>query len=69
MAIHTNGKPQRKQLSDQLDRFDTMLDGLSQALNESIADAVRDGTRLALKDAVIEILTDPALRAKLRDAT
>lgn len=69
MAIHTNGKPQRKQLSDQLDRFDTMLDGLSQALNESIADAVRDGTRLALKDAVIEILTDPSLRAKLRDAT
>lgn len=69
MVTQTNGKPQRKQLSDQLDRFDSMLDGLSEALNETIADAVRDGTRLALKDAVIEILTDPALRAKLRDAT
>jgi high-affinity Fe2+/Pb2+ permease len=69
MAIQTNGKPQRKQLSDQLDRFDTMLDGLSEALNVTIADAVRDGTRLALKDAVVEILTDPTLRSKLREAT
>ena len=69
MTIETNGRFQRKQLSNQLDRFDTMLDGLSEALNETIAGAVRDGTRLALKDAVVEILTDPALRSKLRDAT
>lgn len=69
MALQTNGRLPRKQLSDQLDRFDSMLEGLSEALNATIADAVRDGTRLALKDAVVEILTDPALRSKLRDAT
>jgi len=64
----TQSRPQRKQLSDQLDRFDALLDGLSEGLSESIADAVRDGTRLALKDALIEILTDPTLRTKLQQA-
>jgi len=68
MSATLNGKPQRKQLSDQLDRFDTVLNGLAEGLNETIADAVRDGTRLALKDAVIEILTDPELRKKLQQA-
>lgn len=63
-----NGKPQRKQLSDQLDRFDAILDGLAEGLNDAIADAVRDGTRLALKDALVEILTDPTLRTKLQQA-
>lgn len=67
-ASTTNGRPQRKQLSEQIDRLDTILDGLSEGLNEAVADAVRDGTRLALKDALIEILTDPTLRAKLRQA-
>ena len=37
----SNGKPQRKQLSEQLDRFDTMLDGLSEGLSAAIADAAR----------------------------
>ena len=69
MTTQINGKPQRKQLSDQLDRFDTLLDGLAEGLNDAIADAVRDGTRLALKDAVIEIMTDPTLRARLQEAT
>ncbi len=60
--------PQRKQLADQLDRFDALLDGLSDGLLGAITDAVRDGTRLAVKDAIVEILTDPALRAKLLQA-
>ena len=62
----TNNRPQRKQLCEQIDRLDLLLDGLSNALNESVVDAVRDGTRLAVKDAIIEILTDPNLRAKLQ---
>jgi hypothetical protein len=35
----------------------------------AVADAAREGTRLAVKDAVIEIVTDPTLRARLHQAT
>lgn len=70
MSVGTlsNNRPQRKQLGEQIDRLDTLLDGFAEALNGSVVEAVRDGTRLALKDAVIEILTDPNLRAKLYQA-
>jgi hypothetical protein len=34
-----NGRA-RKSLEHQLDRFDSILDGLANALNESVADAV-----------------------------
>jgi hypothetical protein len=68
VAHATNGRPQRKQLADQLDRLDGLLDGLSEGLMGAVTDAVRDGTRLAVKDAIVEILTDPALRAKLGQA-
>lgn len=64
-----NGKPQRKQLSQQLDRLDSILDGLSEGLNAAVADSTREGTRLALKDAIVEIMTDPSLRGKLHQAT
>src|SRR4051794_37384832 len=70
MSVATsNGRPQRKQLSDQLDRLDSVLDGLSEALNQSVADASREGVRLAVKEAVIELLTSPDLRATLHQAT
>jgi hypothetical protein len=68
-ATTSNNRPQRKQLSEQLDRLDSMLDGLSDGLNSAVAEATREGTRLALKDALVEIMTDPALRAKLHQAT
>jgi hypothetical protein len=64
-----NNRPPRKQLSDLIDRLDGILDCLSEALNGAVADAAREGTRLALKDAVVEIMTDPTLRAKLHQAT
>lgn len=60
-----NGKPQRKLLADQLDRLDTIIDALSEGLNGAVADAAREGTRLAVKDAIIEIMTNPELRALL----
>jgi hypothetical protein len=72
MTATMNGsptRPQRKQLSEQLDRLDTILDGLSEGLNEAIADAARTATRMAVKDAVVELLTDPELRAKLHQAS
>jgi hypothetical protein len=64
-----DSKPRRKQLSDQLDRLDGIIDGLSEGLNGAVADAAREGTRLAVKDAIVEIMTDPALRARLHQAT
>jgi len=45
MTATMNGRPQRKQLSDQLDRLDTMIDCLSDALPQAVADATREGTR------------------------
>jgi hypothetical protein len=67
-TIATDKQP-RKQLSDQLDRLDAILDALSDGLNGAVADAVREGTQLAVKDAVVEMMTDPILRARLHQAT
>ncbi len=62
-----NGKP-RKQLADQLDRLDGIIDALADGLNQAVADAAREGTRLAVKDAIVEIMTNPELRAMLAPA-
>lgn len=64
-ATLSNGKPQRRQLADQLDRLDGIIDALAEGLNGAVADACREGTRLAVKDAIVEILTNPELRAML----
>lgn len=64
-ATATNGKPQRRQLADQLDRLDGIIDALAEGLNQAVADAAREGTRLAVKDAIIEIMSNPELRAML----
>jgi len=62
-ATVTNGKPQRKQLADQLDRLDQLIDTLGEGLNQAVADACREGTRLAVKDVLTEVLSNPELRA------
>jgi hypothetical protein len=61
----TNGKPQRKQLADQLDRLDAILDAIAEGLPGAVTDACREGARAAVKDAIIEIVTNPELRALL----
>jgi plasmid stabilization system protein ParE len=43
-----NGR-QRKTLTDQLDRLDAILDGLSNALTEAVAQAVKDGIAAAVE--------------------
>jgi len=58
-----NGKPQRKQLSDQLDRLDSIIDALAEGLNQAVADACREGTRQAVKDVLVELVSNPELRA------
>src|SRR2546423_306809 len=59
----TNGPVKRKQLSDQLDRLDGIIDCLAEGLNSAVADAAREGTRAAVKDAILEIVANPELRA------
>ena len=61
-----NGKPQRKQLSHQLDRLDRIIDALVEGLPDAVADATRDGTRQAIRDVLTEVLTDPDVVARLR---
>src|SRR6185436_2433553 len=68
-ATVTNGRPARKQLSDQLDRLDSILDALAEGLPGAVADACREGARQAVKDAVVEILTNPELRGLLAGMT
>jgi hypothetical protein len=58
-----NGRPQRKLLSEQLDRLDSIIDALAEGLPEAIAAAAREGTREAVKEAIVEVLANPELRA------
>lgn len=74
-TLTTNGKP-RKQLSDQLDRFDeqlarqdSILDALADGLNAAVADAAREGVKEAVKIAIVEMMTSSDLRTALHQAT
>jgi len=64
----SNGRPQRKQLSDQLDRLDSIIDTLAEGLNSAVADAAREGSRQAVKEIVTELLTNPDILAMIRSA-
>jgi len=66
-TVMTNGRP-RKQLSDQLDRLDGIIDCLADGLTEAVRDAVRDGSRTALKDLLTDALADPDTLGALRQA-
>lgn len=68
MSAATNDRPQRKQLADQIDRLDRILDGLAEGLNDAIADACKEGTRAAVREAVAEVLATPDLRELTRPA-
>ena len=65
-----NGRMPRKNLSSQLDRLDSILDGLDQALAGAITDAVKEAVATSVADAVrvtlVEIVTNPDVIALLR---
>ena len=61
-----NGRPQRKQLSEQLDRLDSIIDALAEGLPAAVAAAAREGTQQAVKDAIVEIITNPELRGLMQ---
>jgi len=56
-----NGRVPRKSLADQINRLDEILDGLGQALNESVAAAVRQVVRETVEVSVREVLSNPEL--------
>jgi len=68
MTPSANGRS-RRSLNESIVRLDEMIDGLSEAipatirdtLKESIAEAITEG----VKAAVVEVLTNPALQAKV----
>ena len=70
-TTQTNGRA-RKSLAEQIDRLDAILDGLSEALQGAVTSAVTEAVSLAVKEAVqgvlAELLTNPALQEKLREA-
>ena len=57
-----NGRPQRKQLN----RLDSIIDGLYDGLPVAVATAAREGTRTTVKDAIHEVLTNPELRGMIQ---
>src|SRR5262245_614319 len=62
----------RKSLAEQIDRLDNILDGLAEALNESVAAAVQqavgEAVAVAVQAAVVEVLTNPQLQKRLHPA-
>lgn len=64
----TNGRPPRKLLSDQLDRLDSIIDALADGLPGAVAEAAREGTKLAVKDVLKELLSNPDVVTLIRAA-
>ena len=64
MATATIPAKPRKQLADQLDRLDGIIDVLADGLPQAVADATRAGTRQTL----VELLADPEVLARLKAA-
>jgi hypothetical protein len=72
MTTNTINRP-RKNLADQLNRLDSLLDGLADNLNEAVASAVQQTVAAAVKEAVttgvtqaiVEVLTNPELQQLL----
>src|SRR5437763_15584400 len=66
MTTSANGRTERKSLAGQLDRLDTILDGLADGLNEAVATAVKEAVVVAVEAAVRELLASAELQRRLR---
>jgi hypothetical protein len=67
-ATTTSNGRARKSLAEQIDRFDKMLEGFAENLNEAVADAVRAAVVTAVQAVLTEVFTNPEILARLRDA-
>ena len=61
MTTTNNTTRPRKNLADQIDRLDSILDGLSENLNEAVATAVKEAVTTGVQQAIVEVLTNPEL--------
>ena len=65
MTTTSNVPAERKSLAGQLDRLDTILDGLADGLNEAVASAVKQAVTTAVEAALVEVLTSAELQRRL----
>src|ERR1051325_2399785 len=65
-TMSPNGRPVRKNLASQLDRLDSILDALSDGLNQAVASVVEDAVSKAVAVAGKEVLTNPDLLRAIR---
>jgi len=66
MTTTSNVPAERRSLAGQLDRLDTILDGLADGLNEAVATAVKQAVTTAVEAALVEVLTSAELQRRLR---
>jgi hypothetical protein len=69
MTTTNNTTRPRKSLADQIQRLDSILDGLSENLNEAVATAVKEAVTTGVQQAIVEVLTNPELQQFLRPPT
>ena len=60
----TNGRV-RKSLAEQIDRLDSILDGLADNLNDAVVTAVKEAVTLAVREAVRGVLTEVLMNPEL----
>jgi hypothetical protein len=69
MTLTNTTQPPRKNLASQIDRLDSILDGLAENLNEAVSTAVQQAVtsavQEAVKQAVIEVVTNAELQQLL----
>ena len=65
-GTNTNGRPPRKSLATQLDRLDTILDGLANGLNEAVVTAVKEAVVVAVEAVLREVVNNPELQRRLQ---
>ena len=67
-----NGRVVRKSLAEQIDRLDHILDGLAEAINDTVVGAVQEAVGLAVRQAVqaavLEVLTNAEIQRLLHPA-
>jgi hypothetical protein len=64
MTTNNTTRP-RKSLADQIQRLDSILDGLSEGLNEAVTTAVKEAVTTGVQQAIVEVLTNPELQQLL----
>jgi hypothetical protein len=67
-TTNTNGRTVRKSLADQIDRLDTMLEGLADGINETVTAVVQDAVKKAVQAAIGEVLANAELQNRLQAA-